>query len=44
MWMKIYVTSAWALDTLFQVLFVIAIYDYLVEDIGNPLALEKILS
>ena len=44
MWLKIYVTFAWALDTLYQILLLAPIYVYLVKDIGNPFALEEILS
>ena len=42
--MKIYVTLAWILDTLFQVFLLAAAYVYLVRDIGNPVALDEILS
>ena len=41
--MKIYVTLAWVLDTIFQILLLEAVYVYLVRDIGNPLALDEIL-
>ena len=44
MWMKIYVTFAWLFDTVFQVLRLASVYIYLVRDIGNPLALNEILS
>ena len=42
--MKVYVTFAWVLDTVYQILFLAPIYVYLVKDIGNPFVLEEILS
>ena len=44
MWMKIYVTFAWVLDTLCQILLLISLYVFLVRDIGSPLVLKKMIS
>ena len=44
MWIKIYVTFAWVLDTLYEILVLAFTYVYLVKDIGGPVALGKILS
>ena len=44
MWIKIYVTFAWALDTLHQIIVLAFTYVYLVNDIGNPVALAEITS
>ena len=44
MWMKIYVSSVWVLDTLYQIIVLAFTYVYLVQDIGNPVALAKITS
>ena len=41
MWMKAYVTFAWVLDTVHEVLLLASVYVYLVKDIGDPLALEQ---
>ena len=42
--MKIFLAFARFLDTLHEILLLAAIYVYLVRDIGNPSALDEILS
>ena len=42
--MKIYVFAAWILDTVHEAFLLAAVYIFLVRDIGDPLALEKLIS
>ena len=42
--MKIYVFIAWILDTMHEILLLMAVYVYLVKDIGDQIELSQMIS